>query len=259
MPALPGAGWEEGAGRARPQGLKPARGEGGPEGRGIRAGGVPGSPSPARRAPRLARTQLGRPSPREVGPAGPDGSALPRVAARSPARCHSGREGAKLAGGAAGRRRASRIGFSFLPKFQALRSGPGPARSPHGRRWTRTRSGPEAARGQGPGGGRFRAPLEAIRAGPGRTSRPAPLPARRARPEQGDLGHCPASWSGPAARPGLPRDANRGGEGCCGAAQSVFWWFRFVSFLRLTLAACRSEFPKSVTWPGCASSGLGPP
>lgn len=230
MPALPGAGWEEGAGRARPQGLKPARGEGGPEGRGIRAGGVPGSPSPARRAPRLARTQLGRPSPREVGPAGPDGSALPRVAARSPARCHSGREGAKLAGGAAGRRRASRIGFSFLPKFQALRSGPGPARSPHGRRWTRTRSGPEAARGQGPGGGRFRAPLEAIRAGPGRTSRPAPLPARRARRSRGTWVTAQPPGAGPPrvpAFPGMRTEAGRGAAVLPKASSGGFALFPF--------------------------------
>lgn len=130
------------------------------------------------------------------------------------------------------------------PQVPGARKRARPGAIAPGRQWTRTRSRPETARGRGPGGGRFRAPPEAIRAGPGRTSRPAPLPARRARAGQG-------TWV--AARP--PGPGARRGEGAGALPKAASGWFRFVSFLRLTLAACRSSFSGSrsrlVTWPVC--------
>lgn len=231
MAALPGAGWEEGAGRARPQGLEPAGGARSPGGRGPGAPRLTQSCPPPELGSERALSSVvlltARSTPRVW--TGPPSRGSRRGLPCAVAPAEEARNCGKLA---AGRRRASRIGFSFLPKFQALGSGPGPVRSPPGRRWTRTRSGPETARGRGPGGGRFRAPPEAIRAGPGRTSRPAPLPARRAR----------AGAEGPGWLPGLLEPGPPRGGVLGALPEAASGWFRLVSFLRLTLAACRSEF-----------------
>lgn len=204
MAALPGAGWEEGAGRARPQGLGPAGGARSPGGRGPGAPRLtqscpPQSSGVSARSARSSFSPRGRPrGSGRVRP--PEGrGAVSRAPSRQPRRRETAENSQRGGGGPRG---------SASPSSpSSRRSEAGPARCDR----------PPGAGGPGPGpgrrlrgaGDRAGAASERLRRpfarGPG--ARPAPplSPPAALGPERRDLGGCPASWS-----------RARRGEGCWG-------------------------------------------